>query len=159
MIWFAVIVGGGILVGLIYYNKRKESAAVESGSAVNRGHDFFRQIHIFKTKTPHLEEIYQAMDKSSFAERSIRSKIDSHTGNIIFQNQALGGSFIATLKLQGQDSGLYLYMFQFNDWKANHGYPSAKDELSGNIVLTSIEKAIVSLDSDAIITRDFVKSR
>lgn len=157
MIWVVILIGLGALIGVAVYYKKKENAAVENGTATKRGHDFFRQIHSFKTKTASLDEIYQNMDRSALEERRISSKIDTLAGKVIFQNLAVGGSFIATLKLRGQEDGLYLYSFLFNEWKAEYCFPSANDELSGNIVLTSIEKAIVALDSEATITREFAK--
>lgn len=155
--WLIVIISVAFLIGLISYYKGKEKSAIEEGIAINRGQDFFKQIHIFKTKTASLDVIYQKMEKSAFSERSISSKFDPQSEKVVFVNNEVGGSFVATLKFRDRKEGLFLYAFQFDHWRTHNGGISYKDMLGGNIVLTSIEKAMIALDSETTITREFVK--
>ena len=154
MVWAAIIIGGIILVALIAVKVGNQSKAIDSGAAVKRNYEFFKQKNFFKTSVASISDIYDAVDVSVLTEQKINIQYDSENKMVIFRNKKLGGTFTAALRFMGEEDGKYVYRFQIEKWEERNGGISADDMLGGNVALTSVEKAVISLDTEATVTRE-----
>lgn len=146
----SVIVIGGIMA----YNNAQKQKLVSSGEAVDRSDDFYRKKHVFKTNVEDIEKIGEAIDKATLNKHSISFEPAYDNGMIVFHNKIEFGSFGAALRSEGKDeaSGKYLYRFQVEAWREKNGI-RRQDLFGANILLTTIEKTIFSLDSETSVER------
>lgn len=148
VILLAVCVYGGLFI----YSKKRQNSLIQEGKMVERNNEFFKQKHTFKTIISSTEKIFNVLDKSAISENKISCVLQSN--KIVFQNNAVGGSFVAHFKNDEVDSDHFYYSFQVDNWTEKNSMLSNKDLFGANIVLTALEKAILKLDAQATITRE-----
>lgn len=132
---------------------------IKDGTAIERKDDFFRQRHIFSTTVASLQEVMSSMNRSIFDEKKIACALSSDRSRVAFQNNGFGGTFTASLDSVGQNSedGKHLYTFQIHSWRGQNGAITAQDIAAANVVLTTIERAFLSLDQDTTVKHEYGK--
>ena len=143
----------GVVAGLIIANNNKKIFA--SGAArQNRNYDFYMQEHIFKTNVTDIKALLNALDKDTLTRNGVSISIDQPGTKLIFS----GSGFAASLKTAGASdiSGIYMYRFRVGKWKEYRGTMDNSTRMGLNVLLTSIEKAFLTLDYNAVVERTYV---
>ena len=179
----AVILILGVCIALAaipsIVNKRKMANAqqerIAQGRLVDRGKslDWFKQVHVFITKTPSIADIGGAIDFLALAQDRVIAEPDYEKGRIIFAAAPQGktslrdnymrsqgfstksdtGSFRASLICAGQEESAMRYQFKVDSYTAVSGNLLYADILAVNVLLTAVEKAILSLDPETEVQR------
>lgn len=157
---YELIIGAGILllVGVFIYSKMLAQKLESEGKIIKRPNDYLKQDHLFSTKISDIEQIFQKLNQAVLKEHNISIETDFSEGIIIFRNHGLAGSFVAVLEMEvSEASELSKYHFYiYSIIERDSGY-SRSDVLGGNIVLTTIEKAILQLDKEVKVERTYMK--
>jgi len=141
-----------LFIFIIYgYTKSVEAKKRRDALDAKRGQDWQHDASYFITSTPSVDKIYQTMDKGVLAASGI---ISGHgTGNDrIFQLP--GGKLMfweATLAQLTGAGGIFKYRFAVSNQQMINGIPQGQAKL--DILLTQIEKAVLSLDKETQIQR------
>jgi|GEM_PF-2089563 len=139
---------------------KKNDALLAENKVIDRNdYDYYKQAHIFTTKTSSIAEIGNVLNKTDLMERKITFK--SNYGNdgigmIEFHQRGFGGSFAAALRSfqRSEKLGLYRYRFQVEAWYENEKIGTTQqDVLGANILLTAIERAFFQLDENTEVQR------
>jgi len=152
MIWVVILIGVAALAGTFYYWKNKQASTIESGDAIKRDNDFFKQEHNFTTAITSITELGNAIDKGTLDRNKVSFEPKYENGRIFFHNQSMSGTFGATLKFVETVDDKFIYQFKVNAWREKSGI-AYTDLIAANVLLTTIEKAVLSLDNEATISR------
>ena len=144
----------GVIAGVIIGKKNRK--LMDSGVAnKNRSADFYMQETTFKTVVPDLQTVLGALDTDALSGQKINVTKDSEHNRLIFRDS---GSFAATLRDVGSNTeGIHCFAFRVNTWKTNkYGSIEISARMGANIVLTTIEKAFLTLDYNAVAERVYM---
>lgn len=147
-------VAAGVIIGVIIGMKNRK--LMDQGVAnKNRSADFYMQETTFKTVVPDLQTVLGAMDTDALSGQKINVTKDSEHNRLIFRDS---GSFAATLRDAGSSAeGIHCFVFRMNTWKnTKYGSIEMSARMGANIVLTTIEKAFLTLDYNAVAERVYV---
>jgi hypothetical protein len=149
MEWILIVVGA-IVAGLLIGRRKRAGAAAFT---IKREGDFYEMAHRFDTAIGRLEEIDYRIDKGVLQFRKIEYRSDYSNGYIGFRHNGIMGSyaFTASLTAQGSENGRYVYVFQLDSWNLHEGV--FFDSTEANVLLTAVERAIISLDGNADVAR------
>ncbi len=145
----------GVVVGLIIAGNNKK--LFDSGAAnKQRNYDYYLQEHTFKTTVQSLRDMYAALDKSSLTGAGISISTNAENTRYVFKHSS--GSFAATIKAAGASNvpGICMYKFRMNSWHEHRGTMDNSARMGGNMVLTALEKAFLTLDFNAVVERVYV---
>ena len=141
---------GAIIIGIRSHDAKMKKLVAE-GKAAKRERIFWMRQTSFSTRISSIDEIYSIMNKSALNEFNINHKIEAGS-YVLFTQKVSGGSFAATLKTVGQNGDKYQYTYQIEQYQGTGGYMKSKCLLTANILLTAIEKAILQLDKDTLVS-------
>ena len=143
-------------------DQAQEAKFKAAGAIVDRGKhaEFFTQEHMFTTTIGELSKIDAAINRALLKEAEVTAQPVYDKGAVIFQQGGQGGSFRAVLRSIGKDGELFRYQFKVESYtgiRVNQyqvtNQLSLKDVLGANVLLTAIERAVLSLDSSADVQR------
>ena len=159
MDWGIIIAGGAVSVGVIagVVIGMKNRKLMDQGVAnKSRSADFYKQETTFKTTVPDLQTLLGALDVNTLQQQKISVSKETEHNRLIFRDSA--GSFAATLRDLGSGAeGIHCFAFRINTWKTDkYGSIQLSARMGGNIVLTAIEKAFLTLDYNAVAERVYV---
>ena len=145
-----VILVLGVILGLVFaINSRNKRDLLEQGKIIERKTEFFRQAHLFTTKIQSISDIGNAINQTVLNEEKISFEPRYDQGIIVFHNQKAFGTFAAALRTLGKDDeGMHQYNFQVEAWRERDNSITRQDIFGANVLLTSIEKAMLQLDPD-----------
>ena len=146
-ILMVVICGGALLLSLSLHNKKK-TELMSKGMIIERGNNFFKQVHLFQTRVGDFAIISGAINRNVLNEQQITFEPYIEHGQIIFDNRISFGSFRARLTMLGQQDGKYHYRFQVESWREGQYGITRQDLFGANVLLTAIERAFLSLDPE-----------
>lgn len=148
MEWVMVIVAVAIVGCVVFYNSKKKKALIENGAIIDRDNVFFKQEHIFQTKTSDFSLITETIKKSDIFQEKVSFEQHTAKKQAIFRNKVNFGTFVARLIAtdQHEEDGRYCYKFQVEAWREGKYGITRQDLLGANELLTVIEKAFLSLD-------------
>jgi len=143
-------------------DQAQEAKLKAAGAIVDRGKhaEFFTQEHMFTTTVGELSRINAAINHAMLKEAEVTTQTAYDKGAVVFQQGGQGGSFRAVLRSLGKDGELFRYQFKVESYtgiRVNQyqvtNQLSLKDVLGANVLLTAIERAVLSLDSNADVQR------
>lgn len=157
----AIAIGAVLLGGLVMYNKMKSKQLQAEGKIIERSDDYLEQNHIFSTKTSSIESIFEQLNQDVLREHKINIQTYFSEGYIVFRNHDFAGSFVVVFESQGcKDDGLYQYSFYFNSiHETKDGFYSRTDVFGSNVLLTAIERAVLELDGQAQVKREYAQRK
>ncbi len=130
---------------------------IEAGQIIKRPGDFYRMKNVFHTTVPSVKKILDKMDLELLRREKITVDPQLDRQRIVFGVGVLDNAVAALTTVGGKDErGRYLYDFRLHSWRDTSGFSG---DLKLNLVLTSIEKAILVLDYDADVQRSFVSHK
>lgn len=145
-------------LGYGYYVAKKNNERSEQllcdGVFIKRDRDPFKLKNIFFTSISDISQIGSDIDIDTLSNQHISFEPAYDRGAIVFHNKASGGSFGASIRTLGKDemTGLYTYEYMIRAWRERRTI-AFDDLLGAQILLTTIEKAIVRMDHDAYVER------
>jgi len=154
-----LILAGGIIALILMLEKRKTSQMISKGIAVKRSIYFYKSQYTFITNASDLAAINSTINSSVLSEAKIFSKWDFSQGWIKFENHAKLGTFDALLEVGETRNERHTYHFRFLSWSGPEGEMNRHDVLSGNILLTAVEKAFIALDPDTGVEQKILKTK
>ena len=153
LVFFAILaVATGSIIIAVRSHDAKIKKLITEGKALQRERTFWLQQTLFTTQIDSVDGVYHATNKPLLDEAGVKHEIDSDS-IILFTNKASGGSFTSTLRAVGQNDGKFQYIYQIDQYQGPDGYMKPKCLRAANILLTSIEKAFLQLDSDTSVIR------
>ena len=154
MQWFLLIMlcAGSFLL-MRYLNNRAKSKLLDADLIVSRGNEFYKQAHIFTTRTNDFSAIAGAIDQNALYAQKISFEPNIGQEQIIFHNQISFGSFGARLRRLEPLNGIPRYKFQVEAWRDGQ-YGITRQDINGaNVLLTAIERAFLSIDQNTCVER------
>ena len=113
-----------------------------------RSYDFYLQV-------PNLDSLMQALNVNVLAQQGISVSRDA-SGNRLYM-QSTDGNLTASLTALGSVAdGLWAYKFEVDRWKGRNGVIYNSARVGANIALTTVEKAFVTLDYNAVVERTYM---
>ena len=152
-----IVVGLGVLALVLLREQQQTSKMITRGLAVKRDIHFYKYIATFITNTRDFAAVCSALDQAVFNEMQISSQPNAADGWIKFLNAGKMGTYQAVLQVDGNRGDRYAYSFQFLSWTGPSGEMNKHDVLSGNVLLTAVEKAFITLDPNAGFERERMK--
>ena len=120
-----------------------------------RSYDFYLQENTFRTTVPNLDAFLQALNVNVLAQQGISVSRDA-SGNRLYM-QSTDGNLTASLTALGSVAdGLWAYKFAVDRWKGRNGVIYNSARVGANIALTTVEKAFVTLDYNAVVERTYM---
>ena len=146
MIWFILLIGGGILAACIYFGMRQHNKLVGEGKIISRRTDFMESAEVFTLRAVDPGKVTEDIKAMDYADMHTSMKGSSERQAFRFE----GSGWTAQLAKQDGEEGKSVYRFEFTGWKTRNGL--AQDALNMNKLLTAVEKLFVSLDPDTQVT-------
>jgi hypothetical protein len=142
------------LLGFSLWRSKKNTEALErSGKIIKRANDFYDCRHVITTKIATLQEIYDAMNKATIREMGISTQSMQGKSAISFKRY----DFTAILEHNSNANGVHTYTFYVSTYKEQRYGFVGIDQV--NALLTSIERAVASLDYQAEIVTQSMKRK
>jgi hypothetical protein len=150
-----IIVAVGVVALRYYFVFKKKAELKETGKLIDRDNVFFRQKHIFTTKTASIAKVGEVLDISALTEAKITVFKAYDQDAIAFRQGGAGGTYEAGIRADKTEGELYQYAFYVESWTANGSSQYSYTDLHGaNVLLTAIEKAFIALDPDTAVRRE-----
>ena len=130
----------GVVVGKKSYDNTKRLA--EEGKISPRKGAFYENKEIFETAASY-EQIRQKVKETNLEDTKANVQYDFEGGNAIFFQ--FSDAWNAILEQCGERNGKNLFQFYFPAWKTSRN--GIVNAMSMNVLITAIEKIILSIDS------------
>lgn len=158
MWWVYVLIGLVILISIVVgvaigkNNRRLFDTGLANRA---RSYDFYLQENTFRTTVPNLDAFLQAFNVNVLAQQGISVSRDA-SGNRLYM-QSTDGNLTASLTALGSVAdGIQAYKFAVDRWKGRNGVIYNSARVGANIALTTVEKAFVTLDYNAVVERTYM---
>ncbi|MCR4671706.1 MAG: hypothetical protein K5637_00520 [Lachnospiraceae bacterium] len=147
MQWFLIILLAAVIfAAAFYYQKKKIDQLAAEGKIIRRSGLFYEESEIFETSANYedLRAIFSRLDLSEMKVTYYPDLEGSRT--LLFKS---GYAWNASLKDMGSKDGKNVLKFSFPAWDEKNG--QVHNINSMNMMVTQVEKAILSLDPNAMV--------
>jgi hypothetical protein len=142
----AVVIG--VAVGMKQRNINNQ--LLSEGRMIKRDIDFMEKNYFYTSRIATYKQIYEKLDSSDLSGTGV--SWSGKIGDIIFKS-SLGWS--ARLAEVESDDENHKYLFHFTNWETYRGLP--QNTTSMNVLLTAVEKCILSVDPTTKVTTTEMK--
>jgi len=154
IVWI-LIVSAVIIIAAFAAGQKRNNRLIAEGKIIKRDISFVETAETFTLTDADFSKMVAALktiDISGFASWDSKGA----TQTVTFQS---GHGWAAQLNALKNDGDAHRYRFQFTDWQTRRGVPLRLDTM--NMLITAIEKMILSLDSNTQVemTRFKTKSK
>ena len=139
LLW-VVLISGVIIAAAVGVGLKRNKRLIEEGKIIKRDISFIECAEIFVLKNADFEAVLSKLRESILDEKLSWSKRE---GGVVFKS---GHGWTAQLTLNEQNADTYEYCFLFSAWQTRKGMPIGAETM--NMLLTSVEKAFLSIDPD-----------
>lgn len=147
-----VVIVVAIIIGVTVGMKQKNviDKLISEGRMIKRDIDFMEKNYFYTSPIATYKQIYEKLNSSDLSGTGV--SWNGRIGDISFQS-TLGWS--ARLAEVESDDGNHKYLFHFTNWETYRGIP--QNTTSMNVLLTTVEKCILSVDPTTKVTTTEMK--
>ena len=148
----AVVVVLVVVAQLVYLRRNK--AMISGGKIIKRDISFQEYAEIFTLSNADFTIVIPALKSMDISGTGVSWESKGGTKTVDFKSSHEWAARLTSLEGDGEK---YRYCFQFTEWQTNKGVPWRQDTM--NILLTSIEKAFLSIDPNTQVVTERIKTK
>ena len=152
MYWTILIVTGLIFIGAVVLGEQRNKRLVDEGKIIKRKVSFVETAEIFTLKEADYSKLIPELKAMDISGTGVSWEGYSAKQLVVFRSSH---GWSAQLSLDEDNEDQYKYRFQFTKWQTRKGAIWRIDTM--NMLLTSIEKAFLRLDSSTQVETELLK--
>lgn len=147
MKWVLIIALSAAIYAAVYMMKSsRENSLIQAGKAIKRERAFWEKAEVFATNADY-ETVVSEISRMDFSE--IKAGVYPNVNGERAVLWKSSYAWNAKLTYMGESGGRQVFRFAFPCWKTRNGVPYREDSM--NIMMTSVEKLFLSLDSSTTV--------
>ena len=139
LLW-VVLISGVIIAVAVGVGLKRNKRLIDEGKIIKRDISFIECAEIFNLENAEFETVLAKLRGNISDEKLAWNKKED---GVVFKS---GQGWTAQLTLNGKTGNTYEYCFLFTTWQTRKGMPIGA--VTMNMLLTSVEKTFLSLDSN-----------
>ena len=151
--WIIIIGIIGIFVGAFVFSRKQRNDLMDAGKLIQREARFWDKSETFKVEGVTLEEIFDKLPEEDLKKYVGGYELQKDRKRIVFVHNGYEESYAGTLNQVSHIDGIYTYTLLINQYKTKHSSPN---ELSINVLYTSVEKLFLGIDPNIKVTTEYV---
>lgn len=149
-----LILGCGLLAVAVFIGQQRSKKLEDEGKIVKRDASFIESAEVFTLSGGDFADLVPALEKMNLSGTGASWESKGATRTVYFKS---GHGWAAQLQALESDSEKSRYSFQFTNWQTRKGMPWRVDTM--NMLLTSVEKAFLSLDPSTQVETTRIKTK
>ncbi|MDR3209051.1 MAG: hypothetical protein LBT36_00280 [Oscillospiraceae bacterium] len=143
-----------IVAAWLYLNLRRNKKLLEAGRIIKRDSHFIESSETFTLSGGEFAKLVPALQTMDITGTGVSWESKGATQTVSFKS---GNGWTAVLTALERGGEKYRYRFQFTGWKTRNGAPLSEDTM--NMLLTSLEKAFLTLDPNTQVETERFKTK
>ena len=155
MSWVVIIVIAviiGVFAQLVYLQRNKKM--ISEGKIIKRNISFEEYAEVFTLSNADFAQVVNKLKTMDFSGIGVTWESLGSTKKVIFKSKS---SWTAQLNALDNSDSKFRYNFQFTGWQTHKGATWGQDTM--NMLLTSIEKAFLSIDPNTQVETSRLKTK
>lgn len=142
-----------LFIAALIYSRKRRNKLIDEGKMIQRENKFWDKSETFTVNGVTLAEIFEKLPANDLKQNVGQYELQSDKNRIVFVHNGYEESYTGTLTLIAANDGANTYRLLINQYKTKHTNPN---ELSLNVLYTSVEKVFLGIDPNIQVKTDYV---
>ena len=143
----------GIVIAACVVARKQRNNLMDEGKLIQREPKFWDKSETFSVAGATLEDIFHKLPADDLKKYMGGYELQRDKNRIVFVHNGYEESFAGTLSLVSSDNGINTFTLLINQYKTKHSSPN---ELSLNVLYTSVEKVFLGIDPNVKVKTEYV---